>query len=140
MISNPTPHAKVRNKGASIQVWVLRTYTGRGVCFTRGHKALIQCHAIELSCYTLADKEYPRHGCGRVHSPFRRAMVMMIVGIYRNPDLRLPCKKSRVSSKLSQLLAMLGATLSRLGTIPLYRPINPSVLTIELTACHMLLY
>lgn len=35
-------------------------------------------------------------------------------------------KKSLVSSKLSQLLAMLGATLSKFGTIPLYRPRKPS--------------
>jgi hypothetical protein len=44
---------------------------------------------------------------------------------------------SRVISKLSQLLAMLGATLSRLGTMPLYMPLTPSVRTIWLTASKM---
>lgn len=34
--------------------------------------------------------------------------------------------RSRQTSKLSQLEAMLGATLRRLGTMPLYSPLTPS--------------
>lgn len=59
---------------------------------------------------------------------------------YRWPVRLLPITKSRVSSKLSQLLAMLGATLRRLGTMPLYKPLMPSVLTITRIASKMLLY
>lgn len=51
-----------------------------------------------------------------------------------------PVKKSRVISKLSQLDAMLGATLSKLGTMPLYRPRSPSWLTMTRTASMMPLY
>lgn len=54
-------------------------------------------------------------------------------------ELRLT-RKSRVSSKLSQLLAMLGATLSRFGTMPLYSPRTPSWDTIIVTASHIDLY
>ena len=39
--------------------------------------------------------------------------------LHRKPEFNLPISKSLVISKLSQLLAMLGATLRRLGTIPL---------------------
>jgi hypothetical protein len=35
-------------------------------------------------------------------------------------------RKSLVISKLSQLLAILGATFSRFGTMPLYKPFIPS--------------
>ena len=49
-------------------------------------------------------------------------------------------RKSRVISKLSQLLAMLGATLSRLGTMPLYMPLIPSWAIITLTASYIDLY
>ena len=40
-------------------------------------------------------------------------------GIYKKELLCLPMTKSRVISKLSQLLAMLGATFNKLGTMPL---------------------
>lgn len=56
---------------------------------------------------------------------------------YKNPEFHLPMSKSLVYSKLNQLLAILGATFSRFGTIPLYMPLNPSVLTIDLTASKM---
>lgn len=49
-------------------------------------------------------------------------------------------RKSRVVSNASQLLAMLGATLRRLGTRPLYSPRRPSWLTIVLTASGIDLY
>lgn len=49
-------------------------------------------------------------------------------------------RKSRVTSKLSQLEAMLGATLSRLGTMPLYSPLTPSWRTMTRTASDMDLY
>lgn len=60
--------------------------------------------------------------------------------VYKNPDRCFPMTKSRVISKLSQLLAMLGATLSRFGTMPLYMPLIPSVLTIMRTASHIPVY
>lgn len=49
-------------------------------------------------------------------------------------------KKSRVTSKLNQLEAMLGATLRRFGTIPLYRPLMPSCVTITRIASGIDLY
>lgn len=49
-------------------------------------------------------------------------------------------RKSLVISKLSQLLAMLGATFKRLGTMPLYMPLMPSWVTITRTASKMPLY
>ena len=51
-----------------------------------------------------------------------------------------PTKKSRVISKLSQLLAMLGATFIRFGTMPLYNPRNPSCLIITVIASQIDLY
>lgn len=41
------------------------------------------------------------------------------VGRYKKPEFHLPISISRVISKLSQLLAILGATLSKFGTMPL---------------------
>ncbi len=49
-------------------------------------------------------------------------------------------KKSLVISKLSQLEAILGATFSKLGAIPLYRPRTPSWETMTLIASHIDLY
>lgn len=49
-------------------------------------------------------------------------------------------RKSLVISKLSQLLAILGATFRRLGTMPLYSPLRPSWATIVLTASTIPLY
>ena len=49
-------------------------------------------------------------------------------------------KKSLVISKLSQLLAMLGATFSRLGTMPLYIPLIPSCVMMTRIASKMDLY
>lgn len=49
-------------------------------------------------------------------------------------------RKSRVTSKLNQLDAMLGATLRRLGTMPLYSPLTPSWRTMTRTASEMDLY
>lgn len=49
-------------------------------------------------------------------------------------------RKSRVISKLSQLLAILGATLSKLGPIPLKRPRSPSSTMIALTASQTDVY
>ena len=49
-------------------------------------------------------------------------------------------KKSRVSSKLNQLLAILGATFSKLGSNPLYMPSTPSFATILETASHIEVY
>lgn len=49
-------------------------------------------------------------------------------------------RKSLVISKLSQLLAMLGATLRRLGTMPLYMPAIPSCLTMVRMASQIDLY
>lgn len=49
-------------------------------------------------------------------------------------------RKSLVSSKLSQLLAMLGATLRRFGAIPLYNPLKPSCLIMVVKASQIDLY
>jgi hypothetical protein len=49
-------------------------------------------------------------------------------------------RKSRHTSKLSQLEAMLGATLRRLGTMPLYSPLMPSCVTMTRTASVRDLY
>lgn len=49
-------------------------------------------------------------------------------------------KKSRVISKLNQLLAILGATLRRFGPIPLKSPRRPSSVTITLTASQIEVY
>lgn len=49
-------------------------------------------------------------------------------------------RKSRVISKLNQLLAILGATLRRFGPIPLNNPRSPSSATITLTASQMEVY
>lgn len=49
-------------------------------------------------------------------------------------------RKSLVISKLSQLLAMLGATFNRFGTMPLYSPATPSCATITRIASHIDLY
>lgn len=49
-------------------------------------------------------------------------------------------RKSRVISKLSQLAAILGATFSRFGTIPLYKPVIPSSATILVSASPIDLY
>lgn len=49
-------------------------------------------------------------------------------------------KKSLVISKLSQELAILGATFNRFGAIPLYSPRNPSCAKIVRRASDMLLY
>lgn len=49
-------------------------------------------------------------------------------------------KKSRVISKLNQLLAILGATLSKFGAMPLYRPLTPSCATMTLIASNIDLY
>lgn len=49
-------------------------------------------------------------------------------------------RKSLVISKLSQLLAMLGATFRRFGTMPLYIPLKPSCARITLTASKIDLY
>lgn len=51
-----------------------------------------------------------------------------------------PTKKSRVISKLSQLLAILGATFIKFGTMPLYKPRNPSCLIMILIASQIDLY
>lgn len=51
-----------------------------------------------------------------------------------------PTKASLVISKLSQELAILGATLRRLGTIPLYMPRNPSSTIMDLIASKIPLY
>ena len=48
--------------------------------------------------------------------------------------------RSRTVSNVHQLAAMLGATLRRLGVIPLYRPLKPSCLTMVLMAPPMELY
>lgn len=56
---------------------------------------------------------------------------------YKNPEFQLPMSMSLVISKLSQLLAMLGATLSRFGTMPLYNPLKPSCLMIVMMASPM---
>jgi hypothetical protein len=49
-------------------------------------------------------------------------------------------RKSRVISKLNQLLAILGATLRRLGPIPLKSPRMPSSATISRTASQIEAY
>ena len=49
-------------------------------------------------------------------------------------------RKSLVISKLSQLLAILGATFSRFGTMPLYIPLYPSWAVIVEIASHIDLY
>jgi hypothetical protein len=51
-----------------------------------------------------------------------------------------PTRKSLVNSKLSQLLAILGATFRRLGTIPLKKPRRPSSAKITLTASQTDVY
>ena len=60
--------------------------------------------------------------------------------VYKNPEFHDPMSISLVISKLSQLLAMLGATFSRFGTIPLYSPLKPSVVTICFIASPMPAY
>ena len=51
-----------------------------------------------------------------------------------------PTSESRTVSKASQLDAMLGATLSRFGVMPLYRPLKPSCRKIVCSASAILLY
>lgn len=74
------------------------------------------------------------------HQQFHDATTSPSIVQISETSVFRPTKKSLVISKLSQLLAILGATLSKFGTMPLYKPLTPSCAIITFTASNTPLY
>lgn len=117
------------NQGIYVSLQVLVTY------------ALLPCQFQCSQCQICAIIYKASRGLSGRASHFMTRAPPTVTDFYRSSSWgRSVSKKSLVISKLSQLLAILGATFRRFGTSPLYIPFGPSCVMITLTASKMDLY